>query len=689
MALADITLIDKNECVGNSLSSINTNFTTLTSEIVSLSNTLNTLTTQIAEFSAFGVSKINVTGEYISVLPSTGVGAVTLSAGNPYTGQELISASNIGASYGAGIYKQKNNKGLQFKKLISGSTNIEVKEDGDNIKITGLNSNGTPLGEANTTSNKGSGIGLAKPKNGTDLPFKTFIAGNGVSITSQSDTITLSSTVSGTNIGVGTGEILKASTHPFEFRKLKSGKNINIITSGDNINITATDSVSAIRAHPDGAFIFKEKSNDNLIFKTLIAANPHILIEEKPHNINISTVDLLSGGKNTGSGKQVLAKSENNCLFFRSLSAGKNIDLYETSDGIRIESFVPAVAGFKGVNVGTGTAVFSGQSGYELHFKSLSAGNGIQLTENEGTLGINVTDEIIYKTVNAANLGNGLTHGIFSGKSISGTLQFKSLSSIGNALKIISNENTITFDSTSSVTNGINSTIGTGSGKVLKQNLNGVLEFKKLKAGEGIVVNNGNDDITISAKSTIDSVIPAGAVMPFARKTPPAGWLVCNGDIIPNGLDTIQGIRADFSALYTALGTSFGSLGQLPDLRGEFIRGWDADREIDKGRVFGSLQQGTAVIIDPNKSSMTVCSPINRIDKIGGNLSTSWLDVNNASNDVGADHVVNAKDTWPNILNSYQTTNTTSGSAIELNTGGFGTGSSRPRNIALLYCIKY
>ena len=689
MAFADITLIDKNECVGNSLSSINTNFIALTSELISISNNLNALTTQVSEFSAFGVSKINVVGDYISLGSNIGVGTVTLSAGNPYSGQELVSASNIGASYGAGIYKQKSNKGLQFKKLISGSTNISVVEDGDNIKITGLNSNGTLVGEANTTSNQGNGIGLAKPKSGTDLPFKTLAAGSGVSITSQSDTITLSSTVSGTNIGVGTGEILKSFKHPFEFRKLKNGKNVNIITSGNDITFAATDSISAIRAHPDGAFIFKEKSNDNLVFKTLIAANSHILIEEKPHNINISTVNLLSGGKNTGFGKQLLLKSENNCLFFRSLSAGKNINLYETSDGIQIESFVPAVAGFKGVNVGTGTAVFSGQNGYELHFKCLSAGNGIQLTENNGAIGINVTDEIIYKTVSATNLGNESTHGIFSGKSISGTLQFKSLSSIGTALKIISNENIISLDSTNFITNGINSTIGTGSGKVLKQNLNGVLEFKKIKAGDGIVVNNGNDDITISAKSTIDSIIPAGAVMAFARRTQPAGWLVCNGDIIPNGVDTIQGIRADFSALYAALGTSFGSLGQLPDLRGEFIRGWDSDREIDKGRVFGSLQQGTAVIIDPNKSSMTVCSPINRIDKIGGNLSTSWLDVNNASSDVGADHIVNAKDTWPNILNSYQVTTTTSGSAIELNTGGFGTGSARPRNIALLYCIKY
>jgi phage-related tail fiber protein len=124
-------------------------------------------------------------------------------------------------------------------------------------------------------------------------------------------------------------------------------------------------------------------------------------------------------------------------------------------------------------------------------------------------------------------------------------------------------------------------------------------------------------------------------------------------------------------------------------LRGEFVRGWDGGREVDEGRVFGSKQNGTAVIVDPNRSTVTVCTPINRVDKSGGNLSTNWLDVNNSCEDIGVDHVVNARDTWPNLLNSYQNTTVTSGSAIELHTGGFGTGSARPRNVALLYCIKY
>jgi microcystin-dependent protein len=688
MPTFDVSLIDKNECVGNSLSSINSNFTALTSELLSLTDSVAVLNTRVAEFSAFGVSKINVAGDYLALLsPETGIGSVTLSAGNPYAGQELLSATNIGANYGIEVFKEKSNKSLHFRKIISGSTNIQVTQDGDNVKITGLNSDSTPLGEANTATNEGVGEGIVLPKSGTNLPFKTLISGSGISLTPEATTLTINSTVSGENVGAGSGQLLKSNTHPFQIRKLKEGKNIDIITSGDDVIISATDSVSVDRAHPDGAFIFKEKLNDDLLFKTIKSASPHILIEDRPNDIHISTVDLLSGGMNVGTGKELLAKQENNLLSFRTLLAGKNIELFQTEEGIQIQSFVPAVAGFNGLNFGTGTAVFSGQNGFELYFKTLSAGNGINLNDEQGTLSLSVTDEVIYKTINVTNLIEDTSHGLYAGKTEDGILQFKSLSSVGTALVVTSHDKVIRFDSTNALTDGINSTVGTGTGKVLKQNADGVLEFKKIKAGEGIIVNNGNDDITISAKSTIDAFIPAGAVMAFARKTAPSGWLICNGDEVPNGVDTVQGVRADFSSLYTAVGTSFGSLGKLPDLRGEFIRGWDYEREVDRGRVFGSNQNGTAVIIDPNRSTASVCSPINRSDKAGGNQATSWLDNDYSSEDVGADHILNARDTWPNLLNAYQSTN--AASVIELNTGGFGTGATRPRNVALLYCIKY
>ena len=89
------------------------------------------------------------------------------------------------------------------------------------------------------------------------------------------------------------------------------------------------------------------------------------------------------------------------------------------------------------------------------------------------------------------------------------------------------------------------------------------------------------------------SAVPAGSVFYFASSSAPTGYLKANGDTVPNGSGTVQGVTADFSALYAILGSTYGSAGQLPDLRGEFIRGFDDGREVDPDhatRAFGSSQ---------------------------------------------------------------------------------------------------
>ncbi|MFV1850554.1 MAG: phage tail protein [Thalassospira sp.] len=77
-----------------------------------------------------------------------------------------------------------------------------------------------------------------------------------------------------------------------------------------------------------------------------------------------------------------------------------------------------------------------------------------------------------------------------------------------------------------------------------------------------------------------------GAVSAFAMPTPPEGWLVCDGAAIS---------RTDYADLFAAIGTVWGagdeiSTFNLPDLRGEFVRGFDAGRGVDVDRVFGSCQ---------------------------------------------------------------------------------------------------
>lgn len=78
----------------------------------------------------------------------------------------------------------------------------------------------------------------------------------------------------------------------------------------------------------------------------------------------------------------------------------------------------------------------------------------------------------------------------------------------------------------------------------------------------------------------IASFTPVGVPLPYPSATPPAGWLKCNGAAFNKGQ-------------YPKLAALFPS-GNLPDLRGEFIRGWDDGRAVDSGRALLS-PQGDAI----------------------------------------------------------------------------------------------
>lgn len=146
---------------------------------------------------------------------------------------------------------------------------------------------------------------------------------------------------------------------------------------------------------------------------------------------------------------------------------------------------------------------------------------------------------------------------------------------------------------------------------------------------------------TAFVASAAQIATPPAAVMAFAQNSAPDGWLKCNGAAVS---------RSVYAKLYLAIGTTFGAgdgstTFNLPDLRGEFVRGWDDARGVDASRGFGSAQA------DMFKSH------------------THDIPAGNATFQTAAGNV------WIN------------GSAKQ--TGATGGSETRPRNIALLYCIKY
>lgn len=79
---------------------------------------------------------------------------------------------------------------------------------------------------------------------------------------------------------------------------------------------------------------------------------------------------------------------------------------------------------------------------------------------------------------------------------------------------------------------------------------------------------------------------PTGSVIAHAGNTAPQGYLKCDGR---------EHLRADYPELFAVIGTRFGNGNgstsfNVPELRGEFIRGWDDGRGTDQNRILGSHQ---------------------------------------------------------------------------------------------------
>ena len=206
-----------------------------------------------------------------------------------------------------------------------------------------------------------------------------------------------------------------------------------------------------------------------------------------------------------------------------------------------------------------------------------------------------------------------------------------------------------------------------------------------------------------------------GMTSAFPRTTAPSGWLACNGSEVSRGT---------YSALFNTIGTSSGfgngsTTFNLPDLRGEFIRGLDDGRGVDAGRSIAS-SQGDAI-----KSHNHAASSTNAGDHVhSASTNTVGNHVHTGATNTAGVHnhsiTVRARDGTGGLIadstggyarttstgdagnhaHSF-TTNVDGSHAHVVNIGGAGnhnhtivvayTGGTetRPRNVALLYCIKY
>lgn len=186
-------------------------------------------------------------------------------------------------------------------------------------------------------------------------------------------------------------------------------------------------------------------------------------------------------------------------------------------------------------------------------------------------------------------------------------------------------------------------------------------------------------NIDVFNKEETRQMAPSGAVVSFARSTAPTGWLKANGALLS---------RTAYADLFAAIGTTFGAgdgfnTFALPDLRGEFIRGFTDGRGVDSGRIFGSSQSATQTrtavadygVNDTEGSAADIGIPYANADTVSSSTPVPSYTGGGNRFDIATSGGGTLVD---NRIRGTMAT-----------TGGVSSWiSSRPRNVALLYCIK-
>lgn len=192
----------------------------------------------------------------------------------------------------------------------------------------------------------------------------------------------------------------------------------------------------------------------------------------------------------------------------------------------------------------------------------------------------------------------------------------------------------------------------------------------------------------------------AGKVAAFAMSVAPTGWVKANGAAVS---------RTAYANLFAQIGTTYGAgdgstTFNLPDYRGEFLRGFDDGRGVDTGRVLGSFQADSFAshahgVNDPTHAH-AVADPTHAHPVT--DPTHSHFDPNTVSNQTGS-QLNGVPSSSPNTAVGTQTNASATG--ISVNAAGTGIGiygaatgvsiqanggtETRPRNKAALYCIKF
>ena len=223
-------------------------------------------------------------------------------------------------------------------------------------------------------------------------------------------------------------------------------------------------------------------------------------------------------------------------------------------------------------------------------------------------------------------------------------------------LRDTSNSNFVAIQAPSNVSSDITLTLPSTDG-----NANDVLQ------------SDGSGNLSFAA---LPQAVPTGSVHIMATTTAPSGYLKCNGAAVS---------RTTYADLFAIIGTTHGegdgsSTFNVPDLRGEFVRGWDDSRGVDSGRSFASSQSSANL---QHNHTATATSTSSVTDP--GHFHNVAYSNSDSGDGVIEESGVGLSGYEPTETATTGITVSTSTSVSVANAGG---SEARPRNIAMMYVIK-
>lgn len=165
--------------------------------------------------------------------------------------------------------------------------------------------------------------------------------------------------------------------------------------------------------------------------------------------------------------------------------------------------------------------------------------------------------------------------------------------------------------------------------------------------------------LTTLINTTAAAAVPVGTLALWLTGTPPSGWLHLNGQAVS---------RTTYATLFALWGTTFGSgdgatTFNLPDLRGEFPRFWDASRGVDPGRAIGTAQ---AAAVESHKH---IIVPLGNGDSLNR-------------------YFYGSSDITPTQISQLETNSGAGAVSSASLTSAYGGSETRPRNVSLMAIVK-